>query len=162
MPSPSGRRPSGAGNDRIGAPQRPTGRRGRRQLADAALLRAPGLLARPQRSPGGHRLYPSDTVTLLRVIKTAQRLGFTLNEVADLLGAGRHQHSGHPDAGLQARAKDKLVEVERKLADLAVIRDTLHAAISAGCDDLVACASSSCCPLPFAELAETNERAETC
>ncbi|MER6590978.1 MerR family transcriptional regulator [Micromonospora purpureochromogenes] len=140
------------------------------QLADAAGVNLQtlryyerrGLLASPQRSPGGHRLYPSDTVTLLRVIKTAQRLGFTLNEVADLLDAGRHQHSGRPDAGLQARAKDKLVEVERKLADLAVIRDTLHAAISAGCDDLVACARNSCCPLPFAELAETNKRAETC
>ncbi|MEH1054530.1 MerR family DNA-binding protein [Micromonospora sp. CPCC 206171] len=51
---------------------------------------------------------PSDTVTLLRIIKTAQRLGFTLSEVADLLDAGRHRHLGRPDAGLQARAKDKL------------------------------------------------------
>jgi DNA-binding transcriptional MerR regulator len=111
-----------------------------------------GLLAAPQRSSGGHRLYPSDTVILLRVIKIAQRLGFTLNEVADLLAAGRHQHS-RPDSGLQVRAKEKLVEVEQKVADLAVIRDTLRAAISAGCDDLVACAGSSRCPLPFAELA---------
>ncbi|MFI5485715.1 MerR family transcriptional regulator [Micromonospora echinaurantiaca] len=124
-----------------------------------------GLLVSPRRSPGGHRLYPSDAVTLLRVIKTAQRLGFTLTEVADLLDAGRHQHRGQPDTGLQARAREKLAEVERKLADLAVIRDTLRAAISAGCDDLVACAGSSCCPLPFAELAGPAERtdcADTC
>ena len=40
-----------------------------------------GLLARPDRSLGGHRLYPLETVTRLRVIKTAQRLGFTLDEV---------------------------------------------------------------------------------
>ncbi|MBM0224371.1 MerR family transcriptional regulator [Micromonospora sp. ATA51] len=140
------------------------------QLADAAGVNLQtlryyerrGLLASPQRSPGGHRLYPSDTVTLLRIIKTAQRLGFTLNEVADLLDAGRHQHSGRPDTGLQARAREKLVEVEQKLADLTVIRDTLRAAISAGCDDLVACAGSSCCPLPFAELVERNDRADTC
>lgn len=140
------------------------------QLADAAGVNLQtlryyerrGLLASPQRSPGGHRLYPSDTVTLLRIIKTAQRLGFTLNEVADLLAAGQHQHNGRPDTGLQARAKDKLAEVEQKLADLSVIRDTLRAAISAGCDDLVACAGSSCCPLPFAELAERNDRADTC
>ncbi|KAB1100207.1 MerR family transcriptional regulator [Micromonospora aurantiaca] len=140
------------------------------QLADAAGVNLQtlryyerrGLLASPQRSPGGHRLYPSDTVTLLRIIKTAQRLGFTLNEVADLLAAGQHQHNGRPDTGLQARAKDKLAEVEQKLADLSVIRDTLRAAISAGCDDLVACAGSACCPLPFAELAERNDRADTC
>ncbi|SCE99255.1 DNA-binding transcriptional regulator, MerR family [Micromonospora chokoriensis] len=126
------------------------------QLADAAGVNQQtlryyerrGLLDPPQRSPGGHRLYPTEAVTLLRVIKTAQRLGFTLNEVADLLDAFRRRRSG---AGLQARASDKLTEVEQKLADLTVIRDTLRAAISAGCDDLIACAGTSCCPLPFAE-----------
>jgi DNA-binding transcriptional MerR regulator len=50
-----------------------------------------GLLAKPERSLGGHRLYPAETVTVLKVIKAAQRLGFTLEEVADLLEAGRHQ-----------------------------------------------------------------------
>ncbi|WP_406080148.1 MerR family transcriptional regulator [Micromonospora sp. NBC_00858] len=140
------------------------------QLADAAGVNLQtlryyerrGLLTSPQRSPGGHRLYPSETVTLLRVIKTAQRLGFTLNEVADLLDAGRHHHGTRPDTGLQARASQKLVEVEEKLADLTVIRDTLRAAISAGCDDLVACAGSSCCPLPFVEIAGRNDRVDTC
>ncbi|MEU4652217.1 MerR family transcriptional regulator [Nocardia fluminea] len=43
-----------------------------------------GLLAEPDRSLGGHRLYPEQAVTVLRVIKAAQRLGFTLDEVADL------------------------------------------------------------------------------
>ncbi|MFE2616373.1 MerR family DNA-binding protein [Micromonospora chalcea] len=103
-----------------------------------------GLLAAPRRSPGGHRLYPAETVTLLRVVKAAQRLGFTLAEVADLLAAGRH------DAGLRNRAHDKLAEVERRLADLTAVRDRLREAISAGCDDLITCAGSSRCPLPFA------------
>ena len=31
-----------------------------------------GLLAKPERTPGGHRVYPPETVTLLRVIKAAQ------------------------------------------------------------------------------------------
>jgi DNA-binding transcriptional MerR regulator len=47
-----------------------------------------GLLAEPIRTPGGHRVNPADTVTLLRAIKGAQRLGFTLDEVADLLDVG--------------------------------------------------------------------------
>ncbi|MEV2237580.1 MerR family transcriptional regulator [Micromonospora sp. NPDC049891] len=118
-----------------------------------------GLLTAPQRSPGGHRIYPAETVTLLRIIKTAQRLGFTLNEVADLLDAGRHRHGRRPDSGLQARVRDKLAEIEQRLTDLTVIRDTLRSAVSAGCDDLVACADSPCCPLPFAELAERNDNA---
>jgi hypothetical protein len=54
-----------------------------------------------------------------------------------------------PDTGLQSRAAAKLAEVEARIADLATIRATLHEALAAGCDDLVHCASSSCCPLPF-------------
>ena len=64
-----------------------------------------GLLAEPDRSPGGHRLYPADAVTVLRVIKAAQRLGFTLDEVADLLEIGRHRHGSRADAGLQPGAR---------------------------------------------------------
>lgn len=84
-----------------------------------------GLLAEPQRSLGGHRLYPPETVTILRVIKTAQRLGFTLDEVAEFLDAARHRHGPDPDSGLQARARTKLADVEAKIADLAVTADTL-------------------------------------
>jgi DNA-binding transcriptional MerR regulator len=113
-----------------------------------------GLLAAPQRSLGGHRLYPPQTVTILRVIKTAQRLGFTLGEVADLLDTATHRHGRRTDAGLQAGAQAKLADIEQKIADLTVIRDTLREAVAAGCDDLITCADSPCCPLPFAELAE--------
>ncbi|WP_067485704.1 MerR family transcriptional regulator [Actinomadura hibisca] len=108
-----------------------------------------GLLAEPGRSPGGHRLYPAEAVTLLRVIKTAQRLGFTLEEVADLLEAGTHRHR---DAGLRERAREKLAEVERRMADLEVIRATLRQAVDAGCDDLLTCADEPHCPLPFTDL----------
>ncbi len=112
-----------------------------------------GLVAEPDRTLGGHRIYPLETVTVLRVIKAAQRLGFTLAEVAELIDTGRHRH-GRADTGLLARAQDKLAEVEQKVADLGVIRDTLRAAIGAGCDDLTECAQSPCCPLPFAELSD--------
>ncbi|GAB3220077.1 hypothetical protein GCM10027447_04010 [Glycomyces halotolerans] len=120
-----------------------------------------GLLARPQRSPGGHRLYPPETVTVLRVIKAAQRLGFTLKEVAELLEIGGHRHA-RPRAGLQKRAREKVAEVDAKIADLTVIRQALTDALDAGCDDLTACAESTCCPLPFADLAEEHHRAGPC
>ena len=113
-----------------------------------------GLLSEPNRSLGGHRLYPAETVTVLRVIKAAQRLGFTLNEVADLLDTARHHHHRPADAGLAARAKAKLTEIETKIADLEVIADTLRAAIDAGCDDLVECAGNAGCPIPFATMAQ--------
>jgi MerR family mercuric resistance operon transcriptional regulator len=130
------------------------------QLADAAGVNVQtlryyerrGLLAEPDRTLGGHRLYPPETVTALRVIKAAQRLGFTLDEIAELLALGRHTHDTRPPR-LHERTIEKLADVEAKIADLAVIRDTLRAAVDAGCDDLRTCAASRHCPLPFDELA---------
>jgi DNA-binding transcriptional MerR regulator len=113
-----------------------------------------GLLAPPDRTLGGHRVYSADAVTRLRVIKTAQRLGFTLAEGADLLETGAHHHGRRPDAGVQARAVAKLAEVEQKIIDLTIIRDTLRQAMDAGCDDLIACAGSPRCPLPFTDLGQ--------
>ncbi|MDQ3611805.1 MAG: MerR family transcriptional regulator [Actinomycetota bacterium] len=118
-----------------------------------------GLLAEPDRTLGGHRVYDQRTVTVLKVIKAAQRLGFTLDEVADLLETARHRHGRTNSKSLQARAQLKLAEVEQRLADLTVVRDTLRAALDAGCDDLVACANTPCCPLPFVELARPEEQA---
>jgi DNA-binding transcriptional MerR regulator len=111
-----------------------------------------GLLSEPSRSFGGHRLYPIEAVTVLRVIKAAQRLGFTLDEVANLLEMGRHRHGSRPDAGLQAQGKAKLAEIEGRIADLHTIRDNLRVALDAGCDDLTACANTECCPLPFVQI----------
>lgn len=119
-----------------------------------------GLLKEPDRTLGGHRVYPPETVAVLRVIKAAQRLGFTLNEVSDLIEAAPSRHAGPPDSRLPALAAAKLAEVEARLADLAVLRKTLRAALAAGCDDLAACATRDCCPIPFGELAAEREPRE--
>ncbi|WP_159928225.1 MerR family transcriptional regulator [Nocardia sputi] len=109
-----------------------------------------GLLAEPERSLGGHRLYPQEALTVLRVIKAAQRLGFTLEEIAELLDLTRIGRR-RADAGLQARATAKLAEIDAKLAELTAVRDTLRAAIAAGCEDLIACSESPRCPVPFTD-----------
>src|SRR5678816_2987158 len=88
-----------------------------------------GLLAEPVRSPGGHRMYPAEALTVLRVIKTAQRLGFTLDEVAELVDLGTHKHGRRKDRSLQNRAATKLAEIEAKIADLQVIAGSLRAAL---------------------------------
>lgn len=129
------------------------------QLADAAGVNLQtlryyerrGLLAEPPRSLGGHRLYPPEAVSTLRMIKAAQRLGFTLDEVAELLEAGRYGHTGRSEPGLQQRAAAKLAEVEARIADLHAIRTALAEALDAGCEDLIDCSASSGCPLPFAD-----------
>jgi MerR family mercuric resistance operon transcriptional regulator len=107
-----------------------------------------GLLAEPHRTPGGHRLYPAQAVTVLRVIKAAQRLGFTLDEVAGLLDSGPHRRRGHP-GGLTDHAAIKLAETEAKIAELTAIANALRAALAAGCADLIDCARQPQCPLPL-------------
>ena len=118
-----------------------------------------GLLAEPVRSPGGHRMYPAEALAVLRVIKTAQRLGFTLDEVADLVDLGRHRHGSTRDRSLQSRGTAKLAEIETKIADLEVIATTLRSALASGCDDLATCAATAGCPLPFAELVQITTHA---
>ncbi|MFE5403001.1 MerR family DNA-binding protein [Streptomyces sp. NPDC056580] len=114
------------------------------------------MLAEPQRSNGGHRLYGEDAVVALRVIKAAQRLGFTLEEVAELLEAGRHR-PGRPVAGLQDRAAAKLAEVDAKIADHRPRRGgppcrtlllTARTAAPKALGGLAALACVACCALP--------------
>jgi MerR family mercuric resistance operon transcriptional regulator len=116
-----------------------------------------GLLDAPARTPGGHRLYSAETVTVIRMVKAAQRLGFSLEEVNELIDAGRHRHAGQSGAGLAERAAAKLAEVEAKITDLSEIASTLRAVLKAGCADLVECAGEPHCPLPFAVLAGTRK-----
>jgi DNA-binding transcriptional MerR regulator len=111
-----------------------------------------GLIAAPSRSLGGHRTYPDDTVALLRVIKAAQRLGFTLDEVAELLDAGRR---GHPTPDLRTRAVGKIDEIEQKITDLTTIRASLQRVVDARCDSLTGCTCADC-PIPYADLALTD------
>ena len=77
-----------------------------------------GLLHEPDRTLGGHRMYPPATVTVLRVIKAAQRLGFALDEVAELLEVSHLRAGQRTDAGLRARARVRLAEVDARLVEL--------------------------------------------
>jgi MerR family mercuric resistance operon transcriptional regulator len=116
-----------------------------------------GLLTEPGRSNGGHRLYPAETVALLTVIKAAQRLGFTLDEIADLLDAGRRRH---PTADLRHRAIAKISEIDRKIADLTAIRGTLTEVVDARCDSLTHCTCADC-PIPYLTISTTQPEEAT-
>lgn len=117
-----------------------------------------GLLAEPHRSNGGHRLYPPDTVALLNVIKAAQRLGFTLDEVADLLDAGRRRH---PSPDLRERAISKIAEIDQKIADLTAIRTTLAEVVDARCDSLTSCTCTDC-PIPYLTIGAAERPSGDC
>lgn len=82
-----------------------------------------GLLPPAPRSGAGYRQYEPDTVRRLRFIKRAQELGFSLDEVADLLELSVGH--GDPCSAVEAKAKEKITAVQRKIAELERIQAVL-------------------------------------
>jgi len=86
-----------------------------------------GLLMAPERAYGRIRRYDRDALRRLRFIKRAQRLGFILEEVSSLLMLEDGKHC----AETKALAEQKLVLVQQKISDLAVIEINLRSFIDA-------------------------------
>jgi DNA-binding transcriptional MerR regulator len=95
------------------------------------------LLTVPPRQPSGQRAYPETAVGRIRAIKAAQRLGFTLNEIQELLSLSDR---GRIPGEVHRRAHAKLLEVESRIADLEYIRSTLQRALAAQCESVTECA----------------------
>lgn len=86
-----------------------------------------GLLPEPKRRPSGYRAYDSNTIRRLRFIRRAKTLGFTLEEIGELLSI-----SGQRDvAAAKAAARRKLASVDQRLAELQRIRDALAGLVEA-------------------------------
>ena len=85
-----------------------------------------GLLPEPDKPYGSIRRYGETDVTRVRFVKSAQRLGFSLDEVAELLKLGDGTHC----AEAREQAEHKLADVRAKLADLhrieAVLQDLVQ------------------------------------
>lgn len=79
-----------------------------------------GLLASPERTDAGRRQYPAETVRLIRFIKRAQDLGFTLKEVEELIAL--RQTRGRDRARVRRLATEKLADVDEKIGRLRAIR----------------------------------------
>lgn len=82
-----------------------------------------GLLAQPPRSSAGYRAYPDSAVQVVRFVKRAQQLGFTLDEIEELL----HLADGGPDNCDAARgvAEARLADLQAKIDDLLRMRTSL-------------------------------------
>jgi MerR family mercuric resistance operon transcriptional regulator len=88
-----------------------------------------GLIPKPERPLSGVRHYGPDDVERIHSIKAAQRVGFTLAEIAQLMSL----RSGAQCADARELAQRKLGEVRQHLTDLQHIESTLVALI-ARCD----------------------------
>jgi MerR family mercuric resistance operon transcriptional regulator len=84
-----------------------------------------GLINEPTAPLNGFRKYPLQTAENITFIKRAQRLGFSLKEVAELLKIG----DGHCD-DVRSRAETKRNKIEDQIRDLQSLRDTLNQLIS--------------------------------
>lgn len=80
-----------------------------------------GLMHEPERLPGSVRRYGQQDLGRVRFIKSAQRLGFSLDEIAQLLTLedGAHCNEAREQAQL------KLADVRAKLVDLQRIETAL-------------------------------------
>jgi len=89
-----------------------------------------GLLPPPRRTgTGRYRAYAAAHRQRLAFARRARALGFTIGQVRTLLNLTERRES---DCGeVDAIAREHLAEVERKLADLATLRDELRGLISA-------------------------------
>jgi len=82
-----------------------------------------GLLKKPQRTAAGYRLYDESDAARLRFIRRAKALGFSLEEIAELL---RLNDGGGRRGAVRDLAEQRLAEIELKLAELGRMRDTLR------------------------------------
>ncbi len=85
------------------------------------------LLPRPLRTPGGFRQYGENDVETLAFIRRVQGLGFKLSEIRGLLNLRRTRLQ--PCAPVRRRLGKKLVDVQRKLADLHKLEHELRLAL---------------------------------
>lgn len=100
-----------------------------------------GLMGTPNRPSASFRSYEQSDLDRLRFIRRAQALGFSLDDIAGLL-----RLSEEDCAGVQRLARDKLVLVRQKMAQLIRMEHALkdmisqcsHRSVEAGCPIIAA------------------------
>jgi len=82
-----------------------------------------GLLAKPPRTSGGYRDYPSYTLERVRLIRRALSVGFSLPELSAILKT--RDEGGVPCHRVRALAESKLAQIQQKIQELISMRKQL-------------------------------------
>jgi DNA-binding transcriptional MerR regulator len=86
-----------------------------------------GLLDRPGRTYSGYRLYDESVLERLAFVKKAQLLGFSLDEIKQLI---QHKRAGeNPCAEVREIVKMRLEELNERIEQMVQYRDELTAAL---------------------------------
>lgn len=83
-----------------------------------------GLIARPSARDGAYRAYPPEAVNRIRGIKRVQKLGFSLDEIKELMTMRANAEAKCGDAG--AQAERKMAEIEEKIRTLQAMKRSLR------------------------------------
>lgn len=84
-----------------------------------------GLLDRPSRTASGYRVYDADIIDRLSFIKKAQVLGFTLEEIRELIS---HKRAGEsPCRHVRKKVRSRLKELDERIRQMTLYRDELAA-----------------------------------
>ena len=104
-----------------------------------------GLIRPIARRASGYREYEPEVIQLVRFIRRAQALGFTLTEVEELVRLREGAWAGDAPAQLREAAVTKVRDIDQRVRDLRRLRGALAQLISA-CD--------KACPVGFGEQCE--------
>jgi Cu(I)-responsive transcriptional regulator len=97
-----------------------------------------GLLPAPARTSGNYRLYSENQVGRLSFVRRARDLGFTIEEVRELLSLS--DQKDRSCESVDAIARQHLADVDRKIADLTALRRELDSIIGqCGCGTIAQC-----------------------
>jgi MerR family mercuric resistance operon transcriptional regulator len=80
-------------------------------------------LPEPPRNKSGHRQYSNKDLRRTEFIKRTQSLGFSLQEISDLLSL--RVESGKTCGDVKLRVKAKLIDIEEKIETLQKMREVL-------------------------------------
>jgi MerR family mercuric resistance operon transcriptional regulator len=81
-----------------------------------------GLPPEPERGQSGYRTYDPESVRLVRFIKRAQALGFTLREIGELIDLRQSPRRG---AEVRTLAAAKIEDMEHRMRQLRAMRNAL-------------------------------------
>lgn len=88
-----------------------------------------GLIDEPRKPLQGYRVYPATTLQRVKFIKRAQQLGFSLQEIEELLELGDGSNES-TCSDVRARAEQKLNQINQQIQDLEGLRSSLKQLIS--------------------------------
>ena len=83
-----------------------------------------GLIRSAERAPNGYRVYDELDVHTLRFIQRARSLGFTVDQVANLLALWRDRNRA--SAEVKALALKRIDQIEKKILELDSLKRALH------------------------------------